>query len=571
MKRSIKRILPILLGLVIICSIFWYLFVYDIGFMQDVLLAGARFCERHSNQNFATWLYNQAYIHSGDNDAIIIELAERYKRADNYTQAEVVLTSAIAEGGSADLYIALSKTYVEQNKLMDAADMLDSITNPEIKAQLDAQRPAEPVPSLMPGYYTQYISIELEVEENSKLYVSMDEEFPSIESECKESIPLSGGTNTICAIAVDESGLVSETSYFVYTIGGVIEKVDIADPILDSLFRETLNIPAGTQLYTNDLWQIKSLTIPEGVTDYTDLKYLTYLETLVMDGFAPENLDMLSGLSLLKDLAILNTPLSASHLEIIGRLPNLENLVLQSCNISNISGLSNAANLITLDLSNNAINDLGGLSFMENLTTLVLHNNALTNLNALSSLEKLTNLDVSYNSLTSLLPLASCKSLSVLFATNNQLDKIPVFNDTSVLTILNLNSNNITSLENIEKYTSLSRVYLAHNTITDVSLLSGLNKLAVVDFSHNQIKTLPSWDKSCELIEINGSNNAITSLSPLRGLAKLNNVYMDYNKITNVNPLADCRMLVRVSVYGNDVKDVSKLKEMSVIVNYDPT
>ena len=571
MKRTMKKILPILLSLVVICSIIWYLFVYDRGFMQDVLLGSARFCERYGNHNIATWLYNQAYLQSGNSDSVIIELAERFKRMGNYTQAEVVLTRAIAENGSVDLYIALSKAYVEQDKLMDAANMLDNITNDEIKAQLDALRPVAPTPSHPKGYYTQYISIDFDSQKETELFFSMDNDFPSVVNKYQESIALSGGSNKICAVAVNENGLVSTPVYLAYTIGGVIEEITISDPVLDSLFRETLNVPDNLKLYSNDLWTITSLTVPQGVENYEDLGRLIYLEKLVMEDLILNDLSMLSGLSQLKSVTIRNCPLSAKDLHTLSNLPNLENLTLDNCSLSNISALSEAPNLVSLDLRNNAIQDLSGLSFMEKLTNLNLSGNALTSLNALSALEKLTTLDVSYNSLTSILPLSSCKSLSVLVASHNQLDGVPLFNDTTVLTMLDLTGNNITDINNLAEYTSLTKLYLAYNTIVDVSSLAGLNKLIMVDFSHNQITTLPTWDKACDLIEINGSNNAITSVAPLKGLMKLNNVYMDYNKITNVNPLADCRMLVRVSVYGNDVNDVSKLTEMSVIVNYDPT
>lgn len=571
MKRTIKRFLPILLSLVIICSIIWYLFVYDRGFMQDILLVGARYFENHDNHTVATWLYNQAYIHSGNDDGVIIELAERFKKIGNYTKAEVVLSSAIADGGSADLYIALSRIYVEQNKLLDAANMLENITNPEIKAQLDAARPAVPVATPAPGFYSQYISVTIESDSACKLYIATDGDFPSTENAYTDSITLSGGENKIYAIAVDENGLVSEPAYFGYTVGGVIEEVTISDPVLDSLYREILGVGADTQLFTNDLWTITTLTVPEGVTDYSDLGRLVYLESLVMDGVIFDDLQMLSTLTQLKNLTIRGCPLSATDLSVIGSLPNLENLILQECSLSNISNLSGATRLISLDLSNNAIRNLDGLSRMENLTSLNLSGNALSNLSALSVLDKLSILDVSYNSLTSIVPLATCKSLSVLIATNNQLDAIPVFDDTTVLTTLDVSNNSLTNVDNLSKYTSLSSLGLAYNQIVDVSALSSLSLLISIDFSHNQITTLPSWSMDCALVELDGSYNNITSVSPLRGLSSLNNVYLDYNEITNINPLADCRMLVRVSIYGNAVKDVSKLKNMSVIVNYDPT
>ncbi len=571
MKRTMKRFLPILLSLVIICSIIWYLFAYDRGFMQDILLGSARYFEQQGNHSIATWLYNQAYLYSGNDDGVIIELAERFKKIGNYTQAEVVLTNAIKEGGSADLYIALSRTYVEQDKLMDAVEMLENITNPKIKAQLDAQRPSAPVATPVAGYYTQYINVTIEADKGTALYVATNKDFPSIQNTYQGGITLAGGENKINAIAVDANGLVSVPSYFSYIVGGVIEEVTISDPVLDSHYRELLNVGATDKLFTDDLWTITSLTVPKGVEDYTDIGRLTYLETLVIDGQNVTGLQMLSSLTQLKNLTIRGCPLSAADLNVIGALPNLENLSLTNCSLTNISGLSNASRLVSLDLRDNAIKDLAPLSFMDKLADLNLSGNALTNLSHLSALENLSSLDVSYNSLTSLAPLATCPKLCVLIASNNQIKEIPVFDNTTVLTTLTLTSNELTNIAPLSKYTSLTGLDLAYNLITDVKSLSGLNKLASVNLSHNQITTLPSWSKNCALVELDVSYNKITSVSPLRGLSCLNYVMLDHNKLSNINPLAECRMLVRVSVFGNYVKDVSKLTEMSVIVNYDPT
>ena len=571
MKRTIKRFLPIILSLVIICSIIWYLFSYDRGFMQDILLGSARYFEQQGNHQIATWLYNQAYLHSGNDDSVIIELAERFKKIGNYTQAEVVLTNAIKEGASVELYIALSKTYVEQDKLMDAVEMLENITNPDIKAQLDDMRPDIPVATPVSGYYTQYMNVTIDYDVGDRLYVATDGDFPSINNIFLDGITLVGGENYINAIAVNNIGLVSQPAYFSYIVGGVIEEVNVSDPVLDSHLRELLNVGTSEKLYTNDLWTITSLAVPKGVTDLSDLGKLTYLETLVIEGVNVDSLQMLSTMIQLKNLSISGTPLSATDLNMIGALPNLEFLILTNCSLTNISGLQNATRLVNLDLRNNAIKDLSALSFMEKLTNLNLSSNALTNLSPLSALGNLTALDVSYNSLTSIAPLAACPKLTTLVATNNKLTEIPAFDDPTVLTNLDVANNDLSGVESLAKYTSLSGLSLAYNQITNVSALSGLKNLSFVNISHNQISTLPSWSKDCALVELDGSYNKITSVSALRGLAALNYVNLDHNKISNINPLAECRMLVRVSVFGNYVKDVSKLTAMSVIVNYDPT
>ena len=571
MKRTIKRLLPIFLCLVVICSIFWYLFSYDRAFTQDLLVTVARYFESRGNNTMATWLYQQAYIHSGNDDDIVIELANRFKEGGNYTQAEVTLSGAISDRPSVKLYAALCKTYVEQDKLLDAAAILENVANPDIKAELDAMRPAIPVATPAPGFYNQYISVSIETNQQGQLFVATNGDFPSNKNVYTGSITLDGGENTIYAIAVGENGLVSEPAYFGYTVGGVIEEITISDPVLDALYREQLGISSDAKLLSSDLWRITSLTIPEGVEDYSSLSRLSYLEKLVMVDVRFDNLQMIAPLTQLKTVTIRGCTLSANDVSIIGSLPNLEDLTLFDCSLSSIAGLANASRIVTLDLSNNAIRDLSPLSFMDTLTTLNISNNAVTNLSALSALQKLSALDVSYNSLSSIAPLATCSSLSVLVANNNQISEIPLFNNPTVLTELTISNNRLSNVDILTNYTSLLDLGISYNQLTDISALGAMNHLRTIDFSHNNISVIPTWGKDSVMVVVDGSFNQISSVSALKGLPYLNQVILDYNNISNVNPLADCHKLVQVDIYGNPVKNVSKLKDMSVIVNYDPT
>ena len=79
MNKALKRILPILLGIVIICSILWYLFSYDRAFTRDMLLWNARYFEAKGNHSISAWFYDQAYLHSGKDEQVAIELAEKFK------------------------------------------------------------------------------------------------------------------------------------------------------------------------------------------------------------------------------------------------------------------------------------------------------------------------------------------------------------------------------------------------------------------------------------------------------------------------------------------------------------
>ena len=167
MKKFFKILIPILLVLAIIACIGWYLLIYDRNFTRDMLLEGARYFDDRGNHELSSWFYDQAYLQAEDNDAVAIELAEQHKADGNYTKAEYTLTRAISDGGSTQLYIALCKTYAEQDKLLDVVKLLDAVladsstADSKVKQELQAMRPAAPVSSPDPGFYSQYIDADI--------------------------------------------------------------------------------------------------------------------------------------------------------------------------------------------------------------------------------------------------------------------------------------------------------------------------------------------------------------------------------------------------------------------------
>ena len=57
----------------------------------------------------------------------------------------------------------------------------------------------------------------------------------------------------------------------------------------------------------------------------------------------------------------------------------------------------------------------------------------------------------------------------------------------------------------------------------------------------------------------------------MSGVNTLNILNLDYNQITSVAPLAECRTLIQVNIFGNEIKDPETLTELDIIINYDPT
>lgn len=571
MKKTIQIITTVtLIVAILFCSV-WYLFVYDRDFTRDLLLTCARTSENHNQHALAAWFYDLAYTQSDNSDAVAVELAQQYKNSGNYTKAEFTLYNAISDGGGIDVYIALSKLYVEQDKLLDAVTMLGSVTDTQIKQQLDALRPVAPISTPDPGFYNQYISVTLNTSDET-VYFSTDGEFPSTQSEpYSEPIMLVNGENTISALAVNDKGLVSTLSTVGYTVGGVIELVEFNDPAIEKEVRSLLGFKDDAEIYTSDLWTITEFTMPDGAEIYTDIKHLAFLKKLSISSGQASELSNISGLTNLTELSITNTAVSQDVLESIAKLPFLSKLTLSNCSLSGIAPLAAASGLSVLDLSNNAIRDISSISSMASLQELYLQHNAVTDLSAISEATALTILNVSHNSLTTLAPLASLTALTQLDANTNNLTELGNLNKLMSLTTLSLASNKLTGITQLSACSALTDLDISSNQLTNISSLSSLSGLTALNFSHNQVTDLPKWDTSCALVTIDGSYNHLSSVDALAGLEHLNVIKMDYNEsIKSIDRLAECPMLLRVDVYGTSVTDVRKLKAQSIVVNYNP-
>lgn len=571
MKKVTRILVPLLMVLLIAASIVWYLFVYDRAFTRDTLLSQARFQDLHGNSRISSWFYNMAYNFSGHDENVAIELANQYESDGNFTKAEYTLTNAINTGATTELYSALCQTYVKQDKLLDAVNMLDSIKDPAIKAEMDALRPTAPIADYAAGYYSQYMDIHLTSTAKS-IYYTMDGTYPSTSGTSYEGgISLPTGETTIYAVSVDENGLVSPVTVLGYTITGIIEKVTFTDPAMEAAMRALIGADSDDEVLTSQLWEITEFTVPEGVVNYGDLSLMPYLKTLTIHGQQIDSLSCLSTLATLETLDLTGSRFAPDELSVLASLPSLSKLTLAECGLSTIAGLANAQYLTYLDLSNNTIRNLEVLSPMTMLQEINLDHNAVTDLSALSSLGNLETLKVSYNSLTTLESISSCVKLSHLEADHNQLNTLRGIHNLPLISHLSVDYNALTGLERLEDCTELVNLSVGSNEITDLAPLSKLTKLEVLDFSSNKVESLPAWPDGSALKTIDGSYNQLGSIDSLANMENLAYVYMDYNLLTSVDSLADCYCLVQVNVYGNAIPDVEKLREHDIIVNYDPT
>jgi len=603
MKKALRVILPILLTLVILASAVWYLLSYDPDFTRDTILATAREFDKSGHHKVAAWLYDLAYHQSKGGDDVAIELANHYKSIGNYTKAEYTLSGAISDGGTVELYMALCQTYVEQDKILDAVNMLANIKDPAIKAQIDAMRPATPTFDPEPGFYSQYITVTVNCED-ADLYINAEGEYPSTtaESTRKQAIgqyvtnyftaylrgeePTDGpgydfstlsttlpqGETTIYAVAIDSRNLVSEISVKGYTVGGIIEEVKLTDANLDTHVRSLLNFSAGRTIYSNDLWSITELTLDKEITNFSDLRHFTYLQKLTITDCAGADLTALSSLAELKELSITRAELSQDSLKAIGTLRGLEKLTLTSCGLSTIAPLEGLTALTHLDLSSNTLRNIDIFAGFTKLQELHMSSNVLTDLDALSDLAELKILDLSQNSLQSLKPLFGITTLQELNASGNALQDVNGIGSLTGLTKLDLHQNILSDISPLSGCTALTELDVSNNKLEDVSVVAKLSSLIRIDFSHNEVAELPAFPEGHELASIDAANNLLTDLGPLKALSELYFLDVDYNEgITSLEPLLNAHHLMQVNCYGTKIASSPFPDELGVVVNLDPT
>lgn len=551
MKKVLKVLIPVVLVLAILGAACWFFFFQRPDLTSGFLQSRASHMVSRDRYERAIRYYSWAWKLEPQESDIPLALADTYVLADNYTKAEYTLVRAISgDSGNVDLYTALCKTYVAQDKLLDAVEMLDRITDGNVKATLDALRPASPAISPESGYYNEYIEVTVESPEEA-VYVTANGEYPSMARDRYEGpITLSGGESTVIAVAVNELGLVSPVMPKGYTIGGVVEEATLSDPTIDAVVREQLGLSITATLMTDDLWSITTLQLPDTVEDLSDLRHFTGLRSLTLQNVSGMDFTVLSQIPSLEKLDLSGCTISSHSLEAIGSLTELKSLKLNTCALTDLTSLAALTKLEELDLANNSITDIGVLSLMLELETVSLANNPISSIAGLATCSQLRSVDISNCSVVSLSSLSGKTQLQTLLAPNNQ----------------------INDLSDLAGCRSLSVLDVQSNFISDISVLAGLPALTQFDGDHNQITEIPSFVKNAPLQRFSVNYNQISDLSGLSGLMYLNYVEADYNQIEDLMPLADSYNLIQINVWDNPVTEesVAALQERSIIVNYNP-
>lgn len=565
MKKALIVLIVLAVLVAVAFSLLYFVFTADNmkSWGDDALADG--------NIDRAVMWYEHAVESEPENVDFVLALVEANLADNNYTQAERNLVKAIRRKPDAALYMKLSAVYVMQDKLMDAQEMLDNISDAAVRTELDALRPAAPAITPDGGEYHELISVTMTSPET--VYYNISDRYPSTANDpYTEPIVLNAGTSRVRAVAVSDSGLVSPLLDTSYLLVGVVQEVNFASPELEAMIRDELCLSDSEAVLTSDLWDVTELEIPSEISVLSDLQYFENLESLVIRGSSADDYSFLSKLFSLKTLDVSGSAISAETLKYIGLLPELTDLNLSECGLTDISALANATNLVTLDLSNNSIQDISALADLEHLETLNLQTNAVNLLGSLSEMPALRELNIANNNLSTLAPLENSKQLVTLIADNNQLMDVSVLVSMDSLEYFTAANNRIADVSCLASCTLLTYLDLSNNRLSSIDVMAKLVNLTYLDISHNSVTALPELPVMEQLQTFYASYNELTSVEALAGQPLLAYVDLDYNaELTDVICLADCVMLVRLDVFGTQVSDIQTLLDMSVIVNYDPT
>ena len=580
MKKVWKIIIPILIVALLLGGGIWYFTNYQSSLTAGFLQNRGDAAMEDGNYDRAVRYYKWAWELDHSDPQLAIVLAAAYRGADNYTKAEYTLVNAIAETPEVlDLYLALSDTYVAQDKLLDAAQMLDNVGNEAVREQLQQMRPEAPVLEPESGYYTDYISVSLTVPASAQdtgatAYLAVDGQYPSLaDGAYSAPVALAGGETKAIAVCVGADNLVSPMVYSGYTIGGVVEEVTLADSVMDSHVRQLLGLDADDVLMTDDLWTITEFTVPESVTTLEDLKYFTGLTSLTIQNFQGEDFSFLSNLSQLETVDFSGSLISTQTIELLGQQANLKHLDLNTCGVSNLSGLANCSALEYLDVSNDHVTDLSPLANCANLSELYLTSNAITSLDVIATMDQLQKLDLSYNAVENLSALRSCTQLQELNLSHCSLTDISALGEIPSLTKLTASANELETIAGIENCVNLVEIDLSDNKLVSVIQLSGIDSLKLVNINYNDVINVPQFNANSQLEKFYADHNFLEDLSGLTNCTHLNYVTLDYNNISNIDALANCPNLVEVNVFGTNINsndDVQALLDHDIIVNYTP-
>lgn len=240
--------------------------------------------------------------------------------------------------------------------------------------------------------------------------------------------------------------------------------------------------------------------------------------------------------------------------------PNLEEVTIRHCEVTDMSRISELGNLKRLSLQDNYIEKIVGLENMTNLEILNFQNNNISKIEGLEHLTKLSELNLNDNQITDILPLSANTSLTTLRLTKNagidgnranytgeRLEALEKIGE-----ILNKPDGKIyLDVDKIGLFTNYKALELSSQKLTTLEPLQGLTELETLNLSSNQI-TLED-EKSQEI---------------LKSMTKLETLYIYFSILTDITAINNLTNLKVLGLTGSNA-NINLAEIEDIISNLD--
>ena len=351
--------------------------------------------------------------------------------------------------------------------------------------------------------------------------------------------------------ALDISGPVADLEFLKRY--PTLQSLDLSFCVLDPSVKE---LPA--------LSGLKSLTLNKtdlSKMDLSNVKSAAQLTTFNAMECGLQDLKFLEGMTQLESLDLRNNAISS--LEPLGKSASIRMLYLDRNQIEDLSPLSGMTQLGVLEASENRIEEIPQLSCQETLRYLTLSGNQIKDISALKGTKSLTEVSLQRNQISDISALSGNTELQSMNISYNQVKDLSACSQMIEMVSLLANHNEIGSTAGMENMTQLETVGLSDNQITDVSVLAkSQGKLKLVLLDSNKISSIDALADNPELKVVTLENNQLKDLKGLSGCTGIEYLSAYGNEITDVSGIADCTSMWYLDLGENKISSLSDLSGM---------
>ncbi len=231
--------------------------------------------------------------------------------------------------------------------------------------------------------------------------------------------------------------------------------------------------------------------------------------------------------------------------------------------------VADSESLTVLDGSEAGISNLAGLEYAVNLETLLLESNDLTDIAEIGFLRKLRTLNLRDNAITAISPLAALREVELIDLGINQVTDITPLRDLEHLSELNLERNpDLADILALRFRTGLRELSLAFTALTqvdgdpegdDLGPLGLLTNLVFLDLAANDIRDLGAISELVNLETLILFDCQIEDIAPLADLVKLRELQLSANGIADISVLTDFESIQLLTLQMNQIQDIAPL------------